>query len=61
MVDPTLRLAVCRSITLRAHIAAAEGNCPRYWRELAAAGVLTGMPWPAAEQLGATPTPQETR
>jgi hypothetical protein len=88
MPDPALQIALCRSIALRAHIAAAQAialecealnapevvfPCPRadalrrrYWRELEAAGILSGAPWPDAGRLGAEPTipqltPQETR
>ena len=37
--------------TLRARDAARR----RYWRELAAASLLIGHPWPAAERLGSEP------
>jgi hypothetical protein len=66
MNDHSLRVALCRSITARAHLAGAEalylneaGHCDeaqstrrRYWREVSAAARLSGMPWPEAEALG---------
>ena len=39
----------------RAHLAGAAGPCPRYWRELAAAAILAGTPWPLAQELGGKP------
>jgi hypothetical protein len=59
-----LRLALCRSITARAHLAGAEAAelqrqadaaRRRYWREQAACELLMGHPWPAAEALGVEP------
>ena len=58
MNDYTLRLALCRNITARAHLAGAEAGDAarrRYWRELAACQLLMGHPWPQAEALGVEP------
>ena len=66
MTDDTLRLAICRNIAARAHLADAEsmalreaGHCDaaatarrRYWRETAAVALLSGHRWPEAERLG---------
>ncbi len=69
MIDNKLRVAICHSITARAHLAGAEalylneaGHCDearaarrRYWRDVAAAARLSGRPWPEAEALGVEP------
>jgi hypothetical protein len=64
MIDHSLRVALCRNITARAHLAGAEAAelerqaaaaRRRYWREVSAAARLSGMPWPEAEALGVEP------
>ena len=59
-----LRVAICRNITARAHLAGAEAAQlerqataarRRYWREVAAVQALMGHPWPEAEALGVEP------
>ena len=58
MTDHTLRIALCHSITARAHLAGAEtGDAARrrYWRELAAVQLLMGHRWEQAEALGVEP------
>ena len=53
-----LRVALCRSITTRAHLAGAEAGDAarrRYWREVASAQLLMGHRWPEAEALGVEP------
>ena len=78
-MNDTMRVALCRSITARAHLAGAEAAelealpLPRglktylarreraaaarrrYWREVEAAQLLMGHPWPLAEALGVEP------
>ncbi len=57
-MNHTLRIALCHSITARAHLAGAEAGDAarrRYWRELAAVQLLMGHPWPEAEALGVEP------
>jgi hypothetical protein len=68
-MNHSLRVALCRSITARAHLAGAEalylseaGHCDeaqsarrRYWREQAACELLHGRRWPEAEALGVEP------
>ena len=60
----SLRLAICQTLTRRAHLAGAEAAelqrqadaaRRRYWRDVAAAQLLIGQPWPEAEALGAEP------
>ena len=56
MLDSTLRIALCRSITARSHLAGAEAGDAarrRYWREVASAQLLMGHRWESAERLGA--------
>jgi len=56
MLDHSLKVALCRNITARAHLAGAEAGDAarrRYWRELAACQLLMGHAWPGAEALGA--------
>lgn len=58
MIDHDLRVALCHSITARAHLAGAETGDDarrRYWRELAACRLLQGHQWPEAEALGVEP------
>ena len=64
MIDHSLRTAICRSMTARAHLLGAEAaelerqaaaTRRRYWRELAACQRLMGHPWPEAEELGVEP------
>jgi hypothetical protein len=58
MTDHSLRVALCRSATARAHLAGAEAGDAarrRYWRELAAVQLLMGRRWPEAEALGVEP------
>jgi hypothetical protein len=53
-----LRVALCRSITARAHLLGAEAGDAarrRYWREVAAVQLLMGHRWPEAEALGVEP------
>ena len=53
-----LRVAICHSITRRAHLAGAEEGIAarrRYWRDLAAVQTLMGQRWEAAEDLGVEP------
>lgn len=55
MINHSLRVALCRSITARALLYGAEQTPEarrRYWREVSAAAWLSGMPWPEAEALG---------
>jgi len=61
MTEHTLRVALCRSITARAHLAGAEAAelqrqadaaRRRYWREVASAQLLMGHRWESAERLG---------
>lgn len=66
MMNHTLRVALTRSITSRAHLLGAEAAMltsaghhdeaaatkRHYWRTLAAAATLQGEPWPEAEALG---------
>ena len=56
-----LRVAICRNMTAKAHLAGAEAAQlkrqaaaarRRYWRELAAVQLLMGDSWPEAEALG---------
>jgi hypothetical protein len=63
-MDHELRVALCRNITARAHLAGADAAelerqaaaaRRRYWRELAAVQALMGHPWPEAEALGVEP------
>ncbi len=54
-MNHTLRIALCRSITARAHLAGAEAGDAarrRYWREVASAQLLMGHRWESAERLG---------
>lgn len=64
MIDHNLKVALCHSITTRAHLAGAEAAelqrqadaaRRRYWREVEAAQLLMGHAWPEAAALGAEP------
>jgi hypothetical protein len=58
MIDHSLRVALCHSITARAHLAGAEAGDAarrRYWREQAACELFHGRRWPEAEGLGVEP------
>jgi hypothetical protein len=63
-MTPDLQVALCHSITARAHLVGAEAAelerqaraaRRRYWREVAAVQRLMGHPWPEAETLGVEP------
>lgn len=49
-----IHLNVIQCARRRAHLAGAEGDRRRYWREQAAIAILVddGRPWPEAERLG---------
>ena len=56
MIDHSLRVALCHSITARALLYGAEQTPEarrRYWREVSAVQLLMGHRWPEAEALGA--------
>ncbi len=58
MIDHSLRVAICHSITARALAYGAEQTPEarrRYWREQAACELLMGHRWPEAEALGVEP------
>ena len=58
MIDHSLRVSLCRSITARALLYGAEQTPEarrRYWREVSAVQLLMGRHWPEAEALGVEP------